>query len=487
MKPDRIRIDVIGAEELDQPAAHTTAAALKFIEDATYSALPAEALRIGKRCILDSVGLFLAGASEHSLSLLIADCLDQGGRADALVIGAGEHKAPAALAARVLGTAGHAHDWDDTQVSHDPAHVYGLLTHPSVPPLTAALVMAQKLKDVDGKALMLAFQVGFEVESKISEWMLPRHYRRGHHTSGTVGTFGACAAAAKLLGLKGERLAHALGIAASLAAGIRANFGTMTKPLHVGRAAENGVTAALLAARGFTADPTVLDGQWGFFSVMGEGLTAEKTAQGFGKEYTIVNPGVSIKPYPSGILTHQSMDAMLALVLKHDLRPEQVERVGFHAGRNITEPIRYPVAVNHLQAKFSMPALLSMIILCRRASHHEFSDAFVAGPAMQDLQKRTTVHVDPEIDARGYDRIRSRIEVLTKDGRTLVEWADERYRGGPSNPISDADLEGKFRMCAEGALDTARQDALVAAIQRVDTLERGATLAELMTFTARSS
>ncbi len=469
---------------MDQPATRITAAALRFIEDSTFQQLPVEALRIGRRCLLDTIGLFLAGASESSLAILINDALDQGGRPEALVIGAGDRKVPAALAARVLGTAGHAHDWDDTQVSHDPTHVYGLLTHPSVPPLTAALVMAQRLGSVDGKSLMLAFQVGFEVEAKIAEWMTPRHYRRGHHSSGTVGTFGSCAAAARLLGLKGDQLAHALGIAASFAAGIRANFGTMTKPLHVGRAAENGVTAALLASKGFTADPAVLDGPWGFFAVMGEGYTQDKIAQGFGKELTIINPGVSIKPYPSGILTHQSMDAMLALVMKHDLKPEQVERIDFHAGRNITEPIRYPLAQNHLQAKFSMPALLAMIVLCRRASHHEFSDPFVASAAMQDMQRCTTVHMDPEIDARGYDKIRSRIEVLTKDGRTLVEWADERYRGGPSNPLSDADLEGKFRMCAEGALGVGTQDRLIDAIRSVERLDNAAVLAELMTFKA---
>ena len=127
----------------------------------------------------------------------------------------------------------------------------------------------------------------------------------------------------------------------------------MTKPLHVGRAAENGVTAALLAAQGFTADPAALDGPWGFFSVMGEGATELKFEQGFGKQLTIIDPGVSIKPYPSGILTHQSMDAMMALVLKHDLKPEEIVEIRFYAGKNIIEPIRYPVAVNHLQAKFS--------------------------------------------------------------------------------------------------------------------------------------
>lgn len=461
-----------------------TAAAIEFIETVSYEDLPSEALRIGKRCMVDTLGVMIAGCSEHSVHILVEDAVDQGGKAEALLLGGGERKAPAALAARVLGTAGHAHDWDDTQVSLDPAHVYGLLTHPSVPPLSATIAMAQRLGGVDGKRFMLAFQTGFEVECKISEWMSHRHYRRGHHSSGTVGTFGAAAAAAKLLGLKGDKLAHALGIAASLAAGIRANFGTMTKPLHVGRASENGVTAALLAARGFTADPSVLDGQWGFFAVMGEGFDPSKPSQGFGKTLTIVDPGVSIKPFPSGILTHQSMDAMLKLVLDNDLKPEEVEAIRFYAGKNILEPIRYPLAVNHLQAKFSMPALLAMMVLKRRASHHEFLDEFVASPAMQDMQKRTQCLGDPEIDARGYDLIRSRIEVDTKDGRKLVQWADERYRGGPLNPISDADLEGKFRMCAEGALSDAQQASLLAIVSKLEGVADSVDLARAMVFDA---
>lgn len=445
-----------------------TAQAIGFIERMAYSDLPDEALAIGRRCMVDTVGLYLAGSQEPSVRILIKDALAQGGRPDAPLPGAGATRVPAALAARVWGTSGHAHDWDDTQVSHDPAHIYGLLTHPSVPPLTAALIVASELGNVDGRDVMLAFQVGFEVECKIAEWMKPHHYRRGHHTSGTVGTFGAAAAAGKLLGLRGEKLAHALGLAASFAAGIRVNFGTMTKPLHVGRACENGVTAAMLAAQGFQADPAALDGPWGFFSVMAEGFDEEKAKSGFGSPLTIVSPGVSIKPYPSGILTHQSMDAMLKLVLDNDLKPQEVERIRFFAGKNIIEPIRYPIARNHLQAKFSMPALLSMIVLCRRASHHEFEDAFVAGEAMQDLQARTDVINDPEIDAQGYDKIRSRIEVTTTDGRNLVQWADERYRGGPSNPINDQGLAAKFRMCAEGVIDERQQTELLGLVRNID-------------------
>ena len=252
-----------------------------------------EALRLGRRCIVDTVGLYLAGSQEHSVRILIEDALDQGGRADAPLPAGGRAKVPAALAARVWGTAGHAHDWDDTQVSHDPAHVYGLLTHPSVPPLTAALVMSSGSARRTAARLMLAFQVGFEVECKISEWMKPRHYGAAIIRAAPSERSAPCVAAAKLLGLTGEKLAHALGVAASFAAGIRVNFGTMTKPLHVGRACENGVTAALLAAAGFDADPAALDGQWGFFSVMGEGFDADKTTAGFGAPLTIDEPGVS--------------------------------------------------------------------------------------------------------------------------------------------------------------------------------------------------
>jgi 2-methylcitrate dehydratase PrpD len=215
---------------------------------------------------------------------------------------------------------------------------------------------------------------------------------------------------------------------------------------------------------------------------MGEGFDASKPAQGFGKTFTIIDPGVSIKPFPSGILTHQSMDAMLKLVLDNDLKPEEVEAIRFYAGKNILEPIRYPLAVNHLQAKFSMPALLAMMVLKRRASHHEFFDEFVSGAAMQDMQKRTQCLGDPEIDARGYDLIRSRIEVDTKDGRTLVQWADERYRGGPLNPISDADLQAKFRMCAEGALDGGAQDRLIGLIDRIESAADSADIAKALVF-----
>jgi 2-methylcitrate dehydratase PrpD len=461
-------------------ALKTTAAAAAFVERVTADDLPTQAVRIGTRCVLDGLGLYVAGSEEHSVKLLIDEAQHVGGRAEALLLGRGQAKVPASMAARVLGTAGHAHDWDDSQVSLDPAHVYGLLTHPTIPPLTSALVMSQQLGNIDGQTFMLAFLTGFEVECKISEWMLPKHYLRGFHSSGTVGTFGAYATAAKLLDLKGDHLRNGFGIAASFAAGIRCNFGTMTKPLHVGRAAENGVTAARLAARGFTADPDALDGPWGFYAVHGGGVSAEKTSQGFGKTWTIVEPGVSIKPYPCGVLTHPTIDLMLKLVTAHEVEADSIEAVRIYAGTNILKPIRYPIAANHLQAKFSLPAALAMIALARKAGKREFSDEFVGSPAMQAMQRRISTELDPEIEKLGFDKMRSRIRIDLQDGRKIEGWADERYRGGPENPLSDTDLEAKVRSCCEGVLDEKSQAMLIDAAWSIGDMKDVARLMEIV-------
>jgi 2-methylcitrate dehydratase PrpD len=256
----------------------------------------------------------------------------------------------------------------------------------------------------------------------------------------------------------------------------------MTKPLHVGRAAENGVTAALLAARGFTADPDALDGPWGFYAVQGGGVNAEKIFQGFGKTWSIVEPGVSIKPYPCGVLTHPTIDLMMKLVTEDDVRPDDIEAVKVYAGSNILKPIRYPIAANHLQAKFSLPAALAMIALARRAGKREFSDAFVGSAPMQAMQRRITTELDPEIEKMGFDKMRSRITIRLKDGRSVEGCADERYRGGPENPLSDADLEAKARSCCEGVLDGDRQKALIDCVWSVDGLSDARKLMEAIQY-----
>jgi 2-methylcitrate dehydratase PrpD len=347
--------------------------------------------------------------------------------------------------------------------------------HPTMPPLAAALVTSQVVaaetgKPVDGKTFLTAFCAGFEVGCKIAEAINPDHYMRGFHTSGTIGTFAAAAAASKMLGLDADQTARAIGMAASMAAGVRANFGTMTKPLHVGRAAENGVTAALLAREGFSANTEGLDGRWGYLAIAGPGGQPDLVAGKFGKPFTMVSPGVSIKPYPSGVLTHPSMDALLFLMRENGLKPEDIAHVGLHAGSNVLGPIRFQLAKTELEGKFSFQFLLAAIILKGRAGKAEFTDEFVSSEACQSMQKRIETFFDQGIEDMGWDRIRSRVEVTTRDGRKIERWADENYRGSPHNPISDADLENKFRDCAAGLLDEAACQKLFAQVWALETL-----------------
>jgi len=445
-------------------ASAVTRAAAEFVAALSPDDLPAPALDIARRCILDTVGLYAAGLTEESTRIVATMARDEGGRADALLLGGGI-RVPMRAAARTLAISAHAHDFDDTQVSHDPRHVYGLLTHPTTAPLTAALVVADALGEVSGDAFLTAFLGGFEVSCKVSEWMRPDHYLRGHHSSGTVATFGAAMAAGKLMGLDRAQLANAIGIAASMAAGIRCSFGTMCKPWHVGRAAENGVVAAEMARAGFLGDPQALDGRWGFASVLAGGWSDEKLAQGFGNTWSILDPGVSIKPYPSGILTHQAMDMVLALVTERDIAPEAVAAIRFHAGDNILNPIRYPVAANALQAKFSMAALISMLVMFRRAGLSEFRDEVVGVPDFQAMQRRVTCLRDEAINRMGFDLIRSRIEIEMADGTVHEATGDTRYRGGPNLPFTDADVEAKARACfASVPVAAGVQDRLVAGV-----------------------
>lgn len=458
-----------------------TERAANFVEQVSFESIPKDALTIGKRCLVDGLGLFVAGSDHETAQIQSKIVKNTGGATQALLLGHGNLKVPSPLAARVLATAGHAHDWDDSQVSLDPDHVYGLLTHPTIPPLTGALITAQELGDVSGKDFMLAFLTGFEVEAKISEWMFSQHYKRGHHSSGTVGTFGAFAAAAKLLGLSGDKLRNGFGLAASFAAGIRCNFGTMTKPLHVGRAAENGINAALMAANGYTADHHALDGPWGFFAVLGGGVTEAKiTSEDFGKPWTIVNPGVSIKPYPCGVLTHPTIDLMVKLVKENNIKVDEIDKVIVRAGSNILNPIRYPIANNHLQAKFSLPAVLAMVAINRRAGKVEFEDEFVQSQAMQAMQRQIVTQFDPDIEAKGFDKMRSSIEILKKDGAKISGDADERYRGGPENPMTDLEVEEKARGCCEGVLTAEQTDGLIKSAWSVLDLSDVSILAELL-------
>ncbi len=455
-----------------------TSAVVDFIAGARWSEMPSGAVHLAKRCVIDGLGVMLAGSATRG-SVTLRDYirgLDE--RGEATVFAPDLFRTAAASAALANGASGHALDWDDTQLSSSPERIFGLMTHPTVPPLAAALALGERYR-VSGAQLLEAFLIGFEVECKIADAIHPNHYKKGFHSSGTIGTFGSMAASARLLELDPDAVAHALSITASMCSGIRVNFGTMTKPLHVGRAAANGVMAAELAKRGFTGGADGLDGPWGFFSVFsfGGGFEADRIIGQLGQPYSIVSPGVSIKPYPCGVLGHPSMDAMRKLVTTHDVNPEQIRAIRLRAGSNILNPLRYPVAHTELEAKFCPAFMLSAIALRRRAGVHEFSDEFVRSRPVQEMMARTTTVLDPEIEARGFEKIRSTVEVDLLDGTRLVEHADERYRGGPDRPFTRDELHEKFTECAELVLPAS---AITEALGLVESLEDVADVTDLV-------
>jgi len=453
-----------------------TEAVVDFIIRSDLERFPQEAVGQAKRCLIDGLGVILAGSTDESSTILRNQIRSQGGTEEATVLGTEVFRAPAGLAARANGTSGHAMDYDDTQLSNSPDRIFGLLTHPTIPPLAASLAVGEKLS-VTGARFVEAFLTGFEVECKIAEAIRPDHYQRGFHSSGTCGVFGATACAAKLMRLDGKEIEMAVGIAASLAAGIRVSFGTMTKPLHVGRAAENGVTAAELASMGYTAGENALDGPWGFFQVFGGGLDEDKLVDALGNPHSILNPGVSVKPYPSGSLGHPSMDALLHIVEEYDIKPEAIETIVFRAGKNILHPLRYREATTALEAKFCIPFILSSIVLRRRAGIHEFTDAFVSSPEVKRMMERVEIVHDLEIEARGFDKMRSAVEIHLQDGTSHVRRA-EVYRGGPERPLTREELHGKFTECTGLLLEGG---AIRAGLEIIESIEEQESLAPLIT------
>lgn len=459
-----------------------TKAVVDFITAPRPDALTGEHLRLARRCVLDGLAVALGGSQQPGMAPLGRYILSLGGAGQSRPLGAADHTLPAHLAALWTGTAGHAMDWDDTQLAEGPGRPYGLLMHPTMPPLAASLALADLVareegKPVDGARFLDAFTTGFEVGCKIAEAINPDHYMRGFHTSGTIGAFAATAAACRLLTLDAEQTARAIGIAASCSAGIRANFGTMAKPFHVGRAAENGVTAALLAREGFSANDAALDGKWGYLTIAGPGGDPSLVAARFGAPYSMVAPGVSIKPYPSGVLTHPSMDALKFLLRDEGIAAADIEAVTLNAGFNVLGPIRFRIARTELEGKFSFAFLLSAIILRGRCGKDEFTDEFVASDACQAMQHRVETNFDQGIEDMGWDKIRSRVEVVLKDGRRVERWADEAYRGGPDNPLTDRELEEKFADNAAGLLSAEAQAKLFDLVWTLETLpDAGALL-----------
>ncbi len=423
-----------------------------------YEDLPADAVHWAKVGILDTVGVTLAGSNDASAQI-VARAL-AGAAGPALVFGSDMRIGPLD-AALINGTASHALDFDDCNNT--------LGGHPSVPILPALFALADEI-GASGREFIAAYVAGFETECKISLGVNFYQYTHGWHPTATIGVFGAAAACARLMRLSDERTATALAIAASLASGIKANFGTMTKPLHVGQCARNGLFAALLARGDFTASGVAFEHKQGYFEVFnGAGnYDAAKILPAWGKPWDIIEPGIAIKQYPCCGSTHPAIDAMLMLVREHDLKPDAVERIDSWTHQRRLEHTNRPDPQSTFDAKFSVQYCLARALADRKVVIGHFEGESYREPAIRKLLSR--VHAAPYTAAQFPEdnHFGAEVKVTLRDGTAHAKKVDQPFGRTSQNPLPPELLREKFDNCALRVLHEPNVKRLHAAIGKFE-------------------
>ena len=431
----------------------------KRITALRYEDLPPEAVEWAKVGILDTVGVTLAGSSDPSATI-VAGVLSSGGKSLLL----GTPKRTGALdAALVNGTASHALDFDDCNNT--------LGGHPSAPILPAMFALADEI-GATGRDFITAYVAGFETECKISLGVNFYQYTRGWHPTTTIGVFGAAAACAKLLELDDERTATALAIAASLASGIKSNFGTYVKPLHIGHCARNGLFAALLARDDYTASPVAFEHKQGYFEVFnGAGnYDAGRILPAWGRPFDIVTPGIAIKQYPCCGSTHPAIDAMLELVRRHDVKVDAVERIQSWTHARRLEHTNRPDPQSTKDAKFSVQYCLARALVDRKVAIEHFE-----GESYKDAEiRRVTalVQVAPYTTEQfpAENHFGAEVKVTLRGGSVLGAKVDRPAGRTSANPLTPERLREKFENCSNRAIAPRATAAVYAAIQEFEKL-----------------
>jgi 2-methylcitrate dehydratase PrpD len=422
------------------PAMSATHRLAEFVQKTTLADCPEPVLVQVHRATLDTIGCMLAGATEPVAAIVRQIARAEGGIPLCRVFGTSLRTSPT-WAALANGAAGHAHDFDDTN--------FALTGHPSVP-LLAACFAAAEAEMGDGATVALAYVMGFEIDAALGRALNPDHYTRGWHATTSIGTLGCAAAACRILALDAAQTVNALGIAASMASGLKENFGSMTKPYHAGHAARNGVLAAQLAREGMTASETALDGRQGYAAAFSGATLRSDVFDRLGQRWEILESGIAVKPYPSCALTHSAIDTLIALRTTHALVPAQVSRVEVRVNRVVPDVLRHERPTNGLERKFSMPYCAAVALARGGIELGHFGD----GPVDDDVQalmERVTMVPDPAMPDGLELQAWTRVTVTLADGRVLSPEASGA-RGHPDHPLDDAALREKFLGCAAPAL-----------------------------------
>lgn len=418
-----------------------------------FASIPPAAVEVSKQAILDFIGVTIAGMEEPLARILREEAAEQGGHPQATVIGTNE-RTSVTQAALINGSAGHAHDYDDVQMV--------MTGHPTVPVAPVVLAMAEH-KGYSGAEVIAAFCAGVDTECIVSTYAGESHYRDGFHSTGTIGSFGATAAAAALMALDKEKISGAFGIAGTQAAGLKASFGTMCKPLHAGHAAATGAQAAALAARDFTARTDILEAEQGFGETQSTGTDGDKFTAAL--EQASYTQDICFKYHAACYLTHSAIEATSNLCARNAFDPNEIESITVRVDKghlrvcNIAEP------KTGLEAKFSLRFTVAMALTGTDTSSIEaFTDELTQDPELLRFRDKVTVvaHDTPLRETI--------VTIVTNDGQTHEEAFNVAI---PSRNLEQQrdKLERKFRALVAPRLGNDTTEQIIGMCRNLDEMD----------------
>lgn len=410
----------------------------QFVSGLSPDRLPAEAKRVAKIGFIDCIGTMIAGRDEQAPQILKTVLKPAAGKATLYFSG---QTSPAPEAAWINGTAAHALDFDDVAMRGHPSTV-----------LVPAIIAESEDLDASGAAMLVAYVAGYETWAELVRRDKGFHHSKGWHPTGIFGVIAAAAACASLRGLDAEHAAQALSLGASQSAGLMANFGTMTKPFHAGRAAHAGIMAARLAGAGFTSSMDGLEHPQGFLNAVSPAGEVDRgeALPTLGKEFQIEKLGLSIKKYPTCYCTHRAIDGMLDLVASNKVRPDDVSEVTVTLSENYATILRNHTPQTGLAAKFSIEFAMSCAIVAHRVGLTELTDAFVQRGDVQSLIGRVSIETNKNYDQESSGAsVQDQVSIRLASGETLNGEPVKHARGHAERPLSEAELFTKFENCLD--------------------------------------
>ena len=425
----------------------------RYVVQSEYEAIPQSVRHEAKRALLNWLGCAIGTARHETIESALAALAPFAGPAQAQVLGRGE-RYDVLTSAFVNGVSSHVLDFDDT---HEKA------VHPSAPVYPAILALGEWRK-LSGRDFLHAFILGVEVECRLALSVFPEHYETGWHVTGTAGVFGAAAATAKLLGLQEREMQWALGIAATQSAGLREMFGSMCKSFHPGAAARNGASAAFLAAQGFTSSEAGIEAPRGWAHVLSTKFDPSIPTEGLGETFELSRN--MYKPYPCGLVVHAVIDGCVELKRMHGIDPADVERVDLRVNKMVLELTGKKAPTTGLEGKFSVYHGAAIGLVYGRANESEYADEVVRSPEVVAVRDRVNATVDPAVESY----LEAYVTITLRDGRVLERHVPHAL-GTLQRPMSDADLEAKFRALVEPVLPRDSVERLVELCWRAESLD----------------